>query len=174
MSQRIIITGTESTGKTELAINLSEHYKALYVPDCSRSYISKLNRKYNRADIISIAEEIIEAEKKVMQSTLQFFFSDNCLINIKIWLQYYNWEIPDWLNTEIVKRKTDLHLLCDIDIDWIPDQQRKNPHDRKELFERFKEELSVFGANYKIVSGVNDTRAAHAIQIINSYLSTSK
>src|SRR5687767_5832100 len=45
MIQRIIITGTESTGKTELAAKLAEHYKTVFVPDYSRQYIGKLDRK---------------------------------------------------------------------------------------------------------------------------------
>ena len=130
MIQRIIITGTESTGKTELTGKLAEHYKTVFVPDYSRQYISRLGRKYNHTDVVSIAKGIMQEENKMLHFAHRIFFSDNCLINIKIWLQYYKWHVPDWLDAEIIKRKDNLHLLCDIDIAWTPDTLREYPDDR--------------------------------------------
>ena len=166
----ITITGTESTGKTELAEKLSAHFKTVFVPDYSRQYIERLDRQYNELDVIQIAKGIIEEENKVIRSAHRILFSDNDLINIKIWLQYYKWHVPDWLEEEIVKRKNNLHLLCDIDIEWIADEQRKNENDRIEVFELFQHELGFVKANYKIISGKNDTRTEKAIQAIDQFL----
>ena len=166
----ITITGTESTGKTELAEKLAAHYKTVFIPDYSRLYIEQMNRQYNELDVIQIAKGLIEEENKMIRSAHPILFSDNDLINIKIWLQYYKWHVPDWLEEEIVKRKNNLHLLCDIDIEWIADEQRKNENGRIELFELFQHELGFVKANYKIISGKNDTRTEKAIQAIDQFL----
>src|ERR1700712_4343072 len=108
---RISITGTESTGKTVLAEQLATHYKTVLVPDYSRSYIERLGRKYNHKDVLEIAKGIIEQENQMLHFAHRILFSDNDLINIKIWLQHYKWHVPDWLDHEIEKRKYDLYLL---------------------------------------------------------------
>jgi nicotinamide riboside kinase len=173
MIQRIFITGTESTGKTELASKLAEHYKTVFVPDFSRQYISKLARKYNHTDVVNIAKGIIEEENKMLHFAHRIFFSDNDLINIKIWLQYYKWHVPDWLEAEILKRKDNLHLLCDIDIAWVPDEQRKNRDDRDELSQQFVDELSAIGANYKVIRGKDEQRTQCAVEAVDEFLAGS-
>lgn len=174
MIQLISITGTESTGKTELAGKLAVHYKTIFVPDYSRQYIEKLDRKYNSADVVQIAKGIIEKENKMVHYAHQILFSDNDLINIKIWLQYYKWHVPDWLEDEIIKRKDNLYILCDIDTEWKADSQRENSHDREILFKRFNDELNSAGANYKIISGKKNTRTKNAIKAIDEFLSSLK
>ena len=174
MIQLISITGTESTGKTELVRELAAHYQTMFVPDYSRLYIEKLSRDYNQNDVLEIANIIIEEESKMLQQANKIFFSDNCLVNIKIWLQYFGWEVPEWLSEEIFNRKGSLHLLCDIDLEWVADEQRKNPHDRNELFEQFKFELDSAGAGYKIISGKKNMRIENAVDAVDKFLSSLK
>ncbi|HWB63994.1 MAG TPA: ATP-binding protein [Chitinophagales bacterium] len=170
MIKRITITGTESTGKSTLVAQLAGHYKTVYVPDYSRSYIEKLGHKYHHTDVLNIAHGIIEQENQVQHLAHRIFFSDNDLINIKIWLQYYKWHVPDWLEHEIVKRKSPLYLLCDIDIDWQADEQRKNADDRAELLHRFVETLTAINANYVWVRGKGDIRLNAAIQAVDDFI----
>lgn len=170
MIYKVTITGTESTGKSTLAEELALHYKTCSVPDYSRYYIDQLNRKYSYADVEEIARGIIEQEAAYEKNANRILFSDNDLLNIKIWMEFYQWQIPDWLNKEITKRKSNLYLLCDIDLDWEEDKQRKNPRDRVELFYRFLNELNNIDAEYKIVSGKGEERLQKAINHINSII----
>ncbi|HLP51349.1 MAG TPA: ATP-binding protein [Chitinophagales bacterium] len=169
MIYKVCITGTESTGKSTLAEKLSIYYKTVHVPDYSRYYIDQLSHKYGKMDVLEIAHGIIEQEDRMIRHANRFFFTDNCLINIKIWLQYYNWEVPAWLEEQIAKRKYHLWLLCDIDLTWVPDEQRSNPNDRMQLFGKFKSELEKVGANFHIVRGTTpQQRLAAAVQYIDS------
>ena len=168
MVYKVCITGTESTGKSTLAEKLSIFYKTLHVSDYSRYYIDQLNRPYNKPDVLEIAHGIIELEDRMMPQANGLFFTDNDLVNIKIWLQYYDWDVPDWLNEQIVKRRSDLYLLCDIDLPWIADEQRSNPNDRALLFERFKTEMAAIKANYQIVTGLTPhQRLAKAVAYVD-------
>ena len=170
MIYKVTITGTESTGKSTLAEELALHYKTCSVPDYSRYYIDQLNRKYSYADVEEIARGIIEQENEYQKNARSILFSDNDLLNIKIWMEFNKWHIPDWLKEEITKRKSDLYILCDIDLDWVEDSQRKNPMDRVELFYRFLNELNGIDAEYKIVSGKNEERLQMAIRHVNSVI----
>lgn len=176
MIYRICITGTESTGKSTLAEKLSIYYRTVHVPDYSRYYIDQLAHPYNRMDVLEIAHGIIEQEDRMIKNANGILFSDNDLINIKIWLQFYNWEVPKWLTDEIIRRKSDLYLLCDIDLPWVADSQRNNPADRETLLNKFKTELKQIDANFKIVQGTTpETRVNSAVSYITPLLSrTSK
>lgn len=171
MIYRITVTGTESTGKTTLCEALAKHYRIALVPDFSREYMSRLNRPYTHQDVMEIARGIIEQEDQMLRTAGQFLLSDNDLINIKIWLQFYQWEVPMWLLHAIKKRKSDLYLLCHIDLPWVADELRANPHDRAKLFRCFTEELAAIQANYTLVSGHSNTeRFADADAAINRLL----
>lgn len=171
MIKRIAITGTESTGKTELAGKLATHYKTVVVPDYSRQYIEKLGRKYNHTDVLQIAKRIIEEEDKMLHYAHQILFSDNDLINIKIWMRHYKWHVPDWMDEEILKRKYDLYLLCDIGIPWVGDKQRENPDNREDLFNQFKQELILIEGHCKIIGGKDLERTDRAIQAVDEFIS---
>lgn len=170
MNIKITVTGTESTGKSTLSERLALHYKTTYVPDYSRYYIDQLNRPYNEIDVLEIARGIIDQEDNMMPTANRIMFSDNDLINIKIWLHYYKWHVPDWLENQIIKRKSDLYLLCDIDLPWVPDNQRMNSNDRAELFSKFAEEFSLYELHFKYVSGNQNERTEIAIAHIDTYL----
>jgi NadR type nicotinamide-nucleotide adenylyltransferase len=170
MIRRISITGTESTGKSTLAAALASHYKTVFVPDISRTYIEKLNRKYNHSDVLQIARGIMEQENKMFHYANHILFSDNDLLNIKIWLHYYKWSVPDWLEHEIVKRKYDLYLLCDIDLDWVEDGVRKNSDDRGELLNTFVDSLTSIKANFHCIQGKDGARLDNAIQQVDLFL----
>jgi len=166
----ISLTGTESTGKSTLAEKLAAYYKATLIPDYSRIYIEQLNRPYVYDDVLQIAQGIIAQEDSAKKNGNPLIISDNDLINIKIWLQYYHWEVPAWLQKAIIDRKYDLYLLCYIDLPWAADPQRANPHDREELFTLFLNELDDIKANYKLIKGIEDKRVENSIKHVDILL----
>ena len=163
---RISVTGTESTGKTTLCEALAKQYGIEHVPDISRDYIAKLKKPYVYQDVLNIADGIIEAEDKALRKADKLLLSDNDLINIKIWLQYYKWQVPTWLTHAIEARKYDFYLLCNIDLPWEADAQRANPNDRKALFDKFQQELKYLDAKYFLISGNTDKRLQNAVNQI--------
>ena len=57
MIKRIAITGPESTGKSELAKGLAEHYHTLWVPEYAREYLNKLGSPYEYEDILRLQRD---------------------------------------------------------------------------------------------------------------------
>lgn len=178
-SKHVIVTGTESTGKTTLCEQLQKHYDCIYIPDVSRDYIAALNRAYTYEDVLQIARDIIavedEAISKMNSSPMgrlggALIISDNDLINTKIWLQYYNWAVPQWLENAIIDRQPDLVLLCNIDLPWVADEQRANPNDRDVLFQQFIAELNKLGPKHQLISGDYTQRLQTAVNHIDFLL----
>ena len=147
-SHKIIITGPESSGKTTLCEQLSNHFNIPLTKEFARPYIDNLDRNYILGDLLSIAKEQLKSELNS-----QLFDTD--LITIKIWSEYKYGRCDKWILDQIEKQKTEkrIYLLCKPDIPWQADKQRENPNDRDELFKILKQELENLGHDYFIVEG---------------------
>ena len=69
---RILITGPESTGKTELAYYLSRHTGGRVVPEYARKYVQNLQRPYTYEDVLTIAERQSKYPVGYRQQPLDF------------------------------------------------------------------------------------------------------
>ena len=163
-SHKIIITGPESSGKTTLCEQISNHFNIPFAKEFARSYIDNLHRNYIIVDLLSIAKEQLKSE-------LNSQLLDTDLITIKIWSEYKYGRCDKWILDQIEKQKTEkrFYLLCKPDIPWQPDKQRENPIDREVLFEIYKEELGDLRHKYLIVEGGN--RTENSISKISSLIS---
>jgi NadR type nicotinamide-nucleotide adenylyltransferase len=167
--KKIAITGPESTGKSNLAKQLAEHFQTVFVPEFARDYINNLSRPYSQEDILHIVENQLINERKTALKASRFLFCDTELIVAKIWsLHKYN-DCHPWILEQIKNNHYDLFLLCDIDIQWQFDAQREHPHHRQFFFDWYKKELEYYGFPYRIVSGEGDQRIQSAIHLINHF-----
>jgi nicotinamide riboside kinase len=93
---------------------------------------------------------------------------DTWLIVTKIWFEFVFKKTPEWINTEILKTKIDLFLVCDIDIPWVEDPVRENGgKNRKILQNTYIENIINYGFNYKIVNGKEHARVLKAIHFVD-------
>ena len=60
---KIIITGPESSGKTTLCENLSQHFKLSFSKEFARFYLEKNGGNYNQSDLLEIAKGQLLSEK---------------------------------------------------------------------------------------------------------------
>jgi len=166
--RRIALTGPESTGKTTLCIELAAHYKTVWVPEYSREYMENLDRPYTYEDVIYCTLEQIKAEDALAAKANRFLFSDNELINYKVWFEDVFKKTPDWMEAEIAKREFDLYLLTAPDLPWVHEEVRENPHRREYFFDLYKTELEKRNFNYRVVTGSGKSRLQAAIQFIDT------
>lgn len=168
---RIILTGPESTGKTELAATLAGRYKTVYSPEYAREYIENLGRPYVYDDLKQIAKHQIHQMEAFSSRNLNIFFIDTYLIITKVWFEWVYNKYPAWLDAELRKTKSDLYLLCRPDIPWFPDNVRENGGEKRmQLFDLYEKELLHYGLQYRFVSGKGEDRIMNAVEQLENHL----
>lgn len=166
-SRRILITGPESTGKSELATALAGHFGGAVVPEYARNYILNLGRRYEYRDVEHIAlQQIKQYEDSLV--TRKWVFFDTWLIITRVWFEVVYGSVPAWIDGHIRKARFDLVLLCGTDIPWVSDPVRENGGEKREmLFARYTLELDRFGFDWDLVTGKGEERKDRAITLIN-------
>lgn len=157
MPAKIVFLGPESTGKSTISAEIAKLCNAAFVQEYARTYLNEHGTTYSYTDVIKIAETQAQLEREA-EATEKTIVCDTDLITLKIWMEYYNWKVPEWMESFIVKHQANKYLLLYPDIPWVADEQRKNPHDRLELFHRFKQHLIGLNVNYSIIKGIGQTR----------------
>ena len=168
---KIAILGPESTGKSELAKALATYYKGEWVPEYAREYVEKLGRKYTYDDVCHIAAtQLKEIDLFENKTQSDFVFFDTELIITKIWFEYCFGEVLQFLTNAMEKPVFDFYLLCDYDLEWIPDPVREHGDDRAYFFNLYKAEIEKTQRPFAIVSGTGEDRVLNAIKAIENYL----
>lgn len=166
VSRTVCLIGPESTGKTELAQRLAQHLKVPWSGEFAREYAEKRNNQLTYDDVEPIAKGQIETENRELR-TGNALIKDTDLISTVVYSRYYYGRVPDWIVTDARKRKADLYLLMDTDVDWAEDGARDAPGDaREDLFDAFRAALDEFDARWVIVSGDWEERFQRALREI--------
>ena len=168
--RRILITGAESTGKSELAVSLAHRFGGKVIPEYAREYMETLNRPYRYSDVEHIARHQAAAYRNALNEGGWVFF-DTWLIITRVWFEEVFGKVPGWMEAHMRAASFDLVLLCDTDIPWIPDPVRENGGPRREaLMQRYREELDRYGFRHMAVSGSGAERTRCAIQHLEKNL----
>jgi NadR type nicotinamide-nucleotide adenylyltransferase len=165
---RIAITGPESTGKSELAKQLSTFYQTIFVPEIAREYLSTLGRAYVIEDIVKIAKKQLQMENTLAGQAERILFCDTDLLVTKIWSNYKYGICDHWIEEKVKSHGYDLYLLCSIDLPWVEDPLREHPGKREELFALYLRELQQLKVNFAIISGIGTERTENAILAVEA------
>jgi len=163
----IVVTGAESTGKSELVRKLATHFNCPLIPEYAREYIETLNRKYLFKDVEHIARMQVEKLNRLKDSNNDFVFVDTWLVITKVWFDEVFGHAPDWIEKTIRNTKIDLFLICDTDLPWVADSVRENGGEKRNLLqEKYIQMISSYNFNKEIVTGKNDDRFINALTMI--------
>ena len=164
---KIVVTGPESTGKTELSMQLSTILGEKYIPEYARSYVERLERSYTYEDVEHIARVQVSQFKDAGRDANHVIILDTFLIITKVWFHEVFGRVPDWIIPSLENSGIDLFLLCNHDLKWIQDPVRENPgHRRKYLLERYMNEIEELGVPWEIISGTGTERIENAHKAI--------
>jgi NadR type nicotinamide-nucleotide adenylyltransferase len=167
---KIAVTGPESSGKSTLCAALAAHYHTSWVPEYARYFLTHLPREYEQADLLTIARRQMEWERRYARKAKDVLFCDTELLVIKIWSEVKYGRVDPWITAAYQRRKYPLFLLCTPDIPWIGDPLREHPNaaDRAALYQRYRDELVVKGANFVVISGADqELRLQQAISAVD-------
>ncbi len=172
---KVVLFGPESTGKTTLAKQLAEYYNTDWVPEYMREYLQEKWDAHKEVctydDLLPIARGQMALENRCTKKANKVLFCDTNLLEIKVYSEvYYKGKVPDMINKISLENVYDLYLLTYIDTPWIADDLRDKPHQREEMFLRFKESLDDNNLPYVILEGDKISRFQKAKQIIDQLI----
>ncbi len=195
MVKKIVIIGPESTGKSSLCEQLAQHYHTEWCPEFAREYLLTHGTDYSFNDLLTVAmgQGALENEYLKMvegqwsgtadgrwvknKSMLTAphppaLFIDTDMYVMKVWCEYVFQKCHQFILDEIVTRKCDLYLFCNIDLPWIKDELREYPDEkpRVELYHIYKDLLINQDTPWVDISGGYDQRFSKAVEAVDRLL----
>ena len=164
----VVVTGSECTGKTTLAMELAEHYGTVWVPEFVRQFVEAKGSAPEYADVEAIARGQIALEDRMTAKAAEVLIQDTDLLSTVVYSQNYYGDCPGWIEEELEKRAGDLYLLADIDVPWSPEGDQRDRGDRREeMHELFRSALGHRGFRFVEISGILPERLEKAIATID-------
>lgn len=164
---RIVLTGSESTGKTTLAAQLAKHYGAPLVTEFVRGYAERKGAPLDLSDHGPIARGQMALEDEATASGAPVIIQDTDLLSTVVYCQHYFGRCPEWIAEASVARRPDLYLLCDVDVDWIADGVRDRGHMREQMQQLFRDAVLASGTPSVTIRGGWPERFEQAIDAID-------
>jgi len=194
--KKIVVIGPESTGKSTLCAMLAHYFKTEWCAEFAREYLLTNGTNYTFDDLAIIAKGQLALEDEAVKmvsskwqmasgeetyintsnliSTLHppLLFLDTDMYVMKVWCEYVFGKCHPFILEEIIHRKYDLYLLCNIDLPWVKDELREYPDEqpRQELYKIYKDLLMNQSVPWVEISGTNDQRFYKAIEAVEQYI----
>jgi NadR type nicotinamide-nucleotide adenylyltransferase len=170
---RVVLTGSESTGKSVLARQLADHYGAELAPEFVREFALRNNGEIGFGDTEQIARGQIALEDEHAGRTARLLIQDTDLLSTAVYSDHYFGQCVDWIRKIARDRRPDLYLLLEIDVPWVPDEVRDRETRRDEMQQLFRKAVAASGSPYVVVNGSWDQRAELARKAIDAMLASS-
>lgn len=176
MVKKVVIIGPESTGKSTLSQQLAQHYQTNWCREYAREYLLEHGAEYTFEDLETIARGQLQLEEQAINTAVQnnnrVVFIDTDMYVMKVWCEYVFSKCHQLILDNIVKRKYDLYLLCNIDLPWVADELREYPDEqpRIELYNIYKDILVNQQTTWIDISGSYQQRLFKAIEAVDALL----
>jgi len=189
--KKIVVIGPESTGKSTLCEQLAQHFNAQWCSEFAREYLLTNGTDYTFEDLETIAKgqlamednalsmvnsqwSMVEENRFVNSYSLlaiphpPLLFIDTDMYVMKVWCEYVFGKCHNFILDEIVKRRYDLYLLCNIDLPWTYDPLREYPDEkpRQELYKIYKDILINQKVPWVEISGGYEERLEKAMEAV--------
>ncbi|HUR65879.1 MAG TPA: ATP-binding protein [Chitinophagaceae bacterium] len=190
--KKIVVLGPESTGKSTLCEDLAQHYNTLWCPEFAREYLLTHGKEYDYNNLLTIAKGQVTLEDEYAakvnsqwamgnqqasdNSPLTIhhspLFVDTNMYVMKVWCEFVFDNCHRFILDQIVERKYDLYLLCNIDLPWAPDELREYPDlaTRQKLYHMYEDLMINQDIPWVDISGDREERLAKAVKATNAIL----
>jgi len=167
---RVVLTGSECTGKSVLSRELADHYGAELVPEFLRDFAMEKGSPLELADADEIARGQIALEDEHAARARRLLIQDTDLLSSVVYNGHYYGECPKWIAEAARERKPDLYLLLEIDVPWVPDGVRDRELHREEMQQLFRDAVATSGSDYVVIEGTWEQRTLRARAAIDRLL----
>jgi NadR type nicotinamide-nucleotide adenylyltransferase len=166
--KRVVVTGSESTGKTTLAARLAAHFAAALTPEFSREYAARKPAPLGPADVEPIARGQRALEEAAALRADRLLVQDTDLLSTCLYAEHYYGACPPSVRRAL--RPPDLYLLLSIDVPWVPDPHRDRGHLREHMHSLFRDAVRASGAPFVEITGGWDERFRRAVAAVERIL----
>jgi NadR type nicotinamide-nucleotide adenylyltransferase len=179
--KKIVVLGPESTGKSTLCEKLAAYFHTLWCPEYAREYLLTHGTSYRYDDLLTIAKGQLELEDRftgrvekqyAAQQGPPLLFIDTDMYVMKVWCEFVFEKCHQFILDQIVQRRYDAYLLCNIDLPWVKDELREYPNEqpRRELYHMYKDLLVHQQVPWAQINGVEEERFSSALEIVKKLL----
>ena len=169
----VVLTGPESAGKSWLSGLIAERFGGVVVGEYVRHFIEQEQRDTCYADIPVIARGQLAWEDQARAQRPPLLILDTHLLSNILWSRSLFGDVPDWLESELLGRHYDLHLLLDPrGVPWVQDGQRCQPElaDRLAFHQACRDWLEATGQRFTPIDGDWLQRRQRALQQVERLL----
>jgi len=171
---QVVITGSESVGKSTLAERLAAHYGVEPVPEYVREYVRAKEAPLDFRDHGPIAKGQMALQDAAIARAVArwhpLIVQDTDLISTVVYCDHYFGECPQWIADAARDRTADLYLLLLPDVPWVADGIRDRGERREEMHAMFETRIRALRRPYVTIGGTWDERFTRAIEAITPLL----
>ena len=182
--RKIVVIGPESTGKSTLCEQLARHYESSWCPEYAREFLLNNGTSYEYDDLLTIARGQLALEEeyfdKLETNSLPLLengghiplFIDTDMYVAKVWSEFVFGKCHRFILDEIVRRKYDCYLLCNIDLPWVKDELREypDPETRKKLYRIYKDIMINQPVPWVEIRGNMEERFSTAVAAVDKLI----
>jgi NadR type nicotinamide-nucleotide adenylyltransferase len=166
---KVVLTGSECTGKTTLAAALARRFHTNWAPEFAREYVDQVGRALGAGDVEPIARGQMAGEDGAVERASRLVFLDTDLVSTVVYSRHYYGSCPPWIEAAARQRHGDLYLLHHPDVPWREDgRTRDRPELRDEVHALFEETLRSLQARVVPITGTFPEREARAVAAVEA------
>jgi len=165
---KVVLTGSESTGKTELAHELGHRLGAPVSGEFVRGFAAEHGGTIDFSDHGTIARGQMALEDAAVARATEVVILDTDLISTVVYCEHYFGRCPAWIEDEARSRAANLYLLMRPDIPWVSDGVRDRGDRRDEMHALFQDKLRTLNLRFIEVGGSRSRRIDAALDAIRS------
>jgi NadR type nicotinamide-nucleotide adenylyltransferase len=174
---RVVLTGSESVGKTTLAGALATHYGVYATPEFVRGYAEEKGAPLDFSDHGPIAKGQMALEDawiaRAEAAGHPLLIHDTDLVSTATYCHHYFGRCPAFIEAAAMERRPALYLLLETDVPWLPDGVRDRGDRREEVQALFRATLDRLRAPVRVIRGSWDDRFRSAVQQIDALLTST-
>ncbi len=167
---KIAILGAESTGKSELAKQLEQHFLAQgksvqLIPEYLRTWCNTENRTPRKEEQLAIAAEQVRQINNA--SDCEVMLTDTTALTVAVYSDLLFSDTSLYVMALEHQRRFDATLLMGLDLPWVEDGiQRDGAHMREPVDTALRKALTNAGLAFQIVYGSRVTRFENALRCL--------